>query len=147
MEKSILNSKVSIIDENGQIYLIGRVNEKNSHVKCMLAYANYKYPGIVIDKLYEGNSRDRIALALGQFGDIIYLNDNNFGVFYFPNNINSKQLETLFNLNLGKQKVGIFYDLKDIGKNVFSKTIGDSFDYNLQEAISEFLDEKKTKRK
>ena len=147
MEKSIINSKVSIIDENGQFYLIGRVNEKNSHVKCMLAYANYKYPGIVIDKLYEGNSRDRIALALGQLGDIIYLNDNSFGIFYFPDNITNEQLVTLLNLNLEKQNVGIFYNLKDIGKSVFFKTIGVSSDCNLNEAISEFLDKKKTKRK
>ena len=146
MEKSIINSKVCIIDKEGQPYLIGRVNDKHLHVNYLLAYVKYKYPGMVIDKLYVGNSRDRIALALGKLGDIIYLNENSFGIFYFPDALSDEQLRTFDKLNFGNQEVGVFYNLKDLGESVNFRTIGYDGNYTLKDALEEFLDKKKMRR-
>ncbi len=145
--ENVINSKVSIIDDNGVIYVMGRVNEPRLHVKYLLDYINLKYPNINTNNLTVGNARDRFAYQLTSRGNIIYFNDMNFGMFYFPNDLTKSQLELMENLYLGTQKVAICFNLKDIGKFINFRTIGLDGDYNLEDAMSEYLIKKDSKHK
>ena len=60
-------------------------------------------------------------------------------MLYFPNELTDEQLQTLDNINLGNQKVGICYNLKEVGKNIMFRTIGVDNDYNLKEAMEEYM--------
>lgn len=145
--ENVINSKVSIIDENGVIYVMGRVNEPRLHVKYLLDYINLKYPNVNTNNLTVGNARDRLAYQLTMRGNIIYFNDVAFGMFYFPNELTSEQMNTINNLDLGSKKIGICYNLKDLGKFINFRTIGLEDDYNLEDAVSEYLIKKGSKHR
>lgn len=139
MDKRIIDSKVTIIDESGIPHMMGKVNEQRLHVKYLLDYIHLNFPSIKIDNLTVGNARERFAYQITVFGDIIYFNDLNFGMLYFPHELTDEQLETLDNIDLGNQKIGICYNLKEVGKNIMFRTIGMDNDYTLKEAMEEYM--------
>ncbi len=139
MEQKVINSKVSIIDQSGVAHVMGRVNEPRLHVKYLLDYIDLNYPNINTNNLTVGNARERFAYQLALLGNITYFNDINFGMFYFPNDLTDEQLETLYSLDLGNKKVGICYNLKEVGKNIMSRPIGMSGDYTLKDAMEEYM--------
>ena len=139
MNRRVIDSKVTIIDESGIPHIMGNVNEQRLHVKYLLDYIHLNFPSINTDNLTVGNVRERFAYQISAFGDIIYFNDMNFGMFYFPNKLTDEQLETLDNIDLGNQKIGICYNLKEVGKNIMFRTIGMDNDYTLKEAIEEYM--------
>lgn len=140
MDKKVIDSKITIIDENGLPQMMGRVNEQRLHVKYLLDYIHLNYPKINVGNLTTGNVRERLSYQLGLLGNITYFNDMNFGMLYFPSELTDEQLETLYSIDLGNQKVGICYNLKEVGKNIMFRTIGMGNDYTLKEAVEEYMD-------
>lgn len=139
MDKRVIDSKVTIIDESGIPHVMGKVNEQKLHVKYLLDYIHLNFPSIKTDNLTVGNARERFAYQIALFGDITYFNEMNFGMFYFPDVLTDEQLETLDNIDLGNKKVGICYNLKEVGQNIMFKTIGMGNDYTLKEAMEEYM--------
>ncbi len=144
MNKKVIDSKVLVIDSDGVGYLMGRVNESRLHVKYLLDFIHYKYPNTPSISLTQGNARDRLIYQLCQCGNVVYTNDVNFGMFYFPNELTDKQIDTLYALDLENQKVAICYNLKEIGNNINFRTIGLDNNYNLKGAVLEYLNRFKT---
>ena len=140
--QNIVNSKVAVIDEEGQLYIMGSVNEKNSHVIRLLNYLEEKYPNVNTDSLKIGSPRDHYGYVFGKLNNIIYFNDIKFGMFYFPDEVNEMQLETLESLDLGDKKVAICYNLKENG---MFPMVGGEGDYNLNEALEVYLQRIKRK--
>lgn len=145
MEKEIINSKVTIIDESGIPHVMGRVNEPSKHVKYLLDYINLNFPEIDTNNLTVGNVGERFAYQIAMFGDITYFNEMNFGVFYFPNELTEEQLETLNNIDLGNKKVGVCYNLKQVGDKIIYSPIGMGNNYTLKEALEEYMSRGATK--
>ena len=139
MNKKVIDSKVTIIDESGISHMMGMVNEPSKHVKYLLDYISLNFPDINTSNLTTGNVGERFAYQIAMFGDITYFNEMNFGMFYFPDELTDEQLETLDNIDLGNKKVGICYNLKEVGKNIMSRPIGMSGDYTLKDAMEEYM--------
>ena len=70
MEKKVLNSKVSIIDKDGFIYMMGRSNESKTHVTYLIKYLEDKY-GADTSKLKSGISRKIYGYIFGKLGRFI----------------------------------------------------------------------------
>lgn len=138
MDKRVIDSKVTIIDESGIPHIMGKVNESSKHVKYLLDYINLNFPEIETDNLTVGNVGERFAYQIAMFGDITYFNEMNFGMFYFPDKLTDEQLETLDNIDLGNKKVGICYNLKQVGDKIMYQPIGMGNDYTLKEAMEEY---------
>jgi len=139
MDKRVIDSKVTIIDESGIPHVMGMVNEQRLHVKYLLDYIHLNFPDIKTDNLTVGNVGERLAYQIAMFGDITYLNEMNFGMFYFPAVLTDEQLETLNNIDLGNKKVGICYNLKQVGDTIIYCPIGMGNDYTLKEAMEEYM--------
>ncbi len=134
--QKIVNSKVAVINEEGHLYIMGSVNERQSHVSHLLNYLEEKYPSVNTDGLRSGRPRDFYGYVFGKLNHIIYFNDIKFGMFYFPDEVNEMQLETLESLDLGDKKVAICYNLKE---NRMFPMVGGEGDYNLNEALEVYL--------
>lgn len=145
MDKKIASSKIMVIDSSGACYLVGKVNEAKSHVKSLLSFINYKYKNLHIDSLTSGNARDNLVYLLTSFGNVVYLNDVHFGMFYFPNELSERQINSLYSLDMDDQKVAICYNLRQVGNLVNFRTIGIDNDYTLKGAILKYLEETKDK--
>lgn len=145
MERKIIDSKVTTIDESGIPHIMGRVNEQSKHVKYLLDYININHLDIDVSNLSLGNADERLAYQLALLGDITYLNGNNFGMFYFPDELTEEQLETLNNIDLGNQKVGLCFDMVEVEGNIMRKVIGMNNDCTLRIALEEYLTRKNTK--
>ena len=76
----ILDSKVTVINSDGAIYMMGRINNSKYHVKLLLDYLKENYPSLDITKLKIGNSRNYYGYIFGRLGNIIYFNDVNINV-------------------------------------------------------------------
>lgn len=142
MEKSILNSKVAIINNRGNVFLLGRLNEQRYHVKYLQDYASYLIsndPMFELGDLMSGDLFNRLVFDLVDYGEIIYLNEFNFGMFYFPKNLTNEQINSLNQLDLGNKKVGICYNLKNLGKIMNFRSIGMNNDCTLNDAFREYL--------
>ena len=143
--KSLIDSKVGVIDKDGMIHAMGRVNNSKYHIKLLLNYLLEKHPTLDISKLNVGSPRNYYGYIFGKFRDIIYFNDNSTGMFYFPDELTLNQIDTLYNLDLGRQKVAICYDLKITGNNINDKMIGLDGEHSLNEALEEFMNKQSTK--
>lgn len=138
MNKKVIDSKVTIIDESGIPHMMGMVNEPSKHVKYLLDYISLNFPDINTSNLTTGNVGERFAYQIAMFGDITYFNEMNFGMFYFPDELTEEQLETLDNIDLGNKKVGICYNLKQVGNKIMYQPIGMGNDCTLKEAMGEY---------
>lgn len=138
MNKKVIDSKVTIIDESGIPHMMGTLNEPNRHVKYLLDYINLNFPNIDTSNLTFGNVGERFAYQIAMFGDITYFNERNFGMFYFPDELTDEQLETLENIDLGSKKVGICYNLKQVGDKIMYSPIGMGNDCTLKDAMEEY---------
>ena len=143
--KKLIDSKVGIIDKDGVIHAMGRVNDSKYHVKLLLDYLLERYPTLDISKLSVGSPRNYYGYIFGKLGNIICFNDKNTAMFYFPDKLTSHQIDTLYNLDLGRQKVAICYDLKIMGNNINDKMIGLDGEHLLNEALDEFMNKQSTK--
>ncbi len=140
--EKIIDSKVLIIDKMGVIHALGRVNNSKYHVKLLLDYLKGNYPSLDITKLKIGSSRNYYGYIFGRLGNIIYFNDvniNGTGMFYFPDNLTEKQINTLNNLDLGNIKVAICYSPYKVKNGIEYRMIGLDGEHSLKEAIDEFM--------
>lgn len=138
MDKKKFDPKVAIIDSDGQVYMVGKENEARLHVPYLLKLINFKYPNIKTGSITNINARDRLAYILVELGNVVYLNDVNFGMVYFPKKLTDKQLSTIDLLDLDK-KVLACYNPKEIGDKINFRTFGLDGDYDLQGATLEYL--------
>lgn len=135
--ENVLNSKVAIINKDGIICLMGRNSRSCSHVKCLLDYLEKNYPSLDISKLKIGSSRDYYGYIFGKLGNVIYFNDGETGMFYFPSELTDKQVDALYNLDLGKQKAAIGYYPNE---SKLIKYLGLSGEFKLNEVFEHYLD-------
>lgn len=141
----IKDCKVALIDKNGAIYKMGEANELGSHALHFIDYLDKYYPDIDVSKLNIGSPRDRFGYILGQLGNIIYFNDLDTCMIYFPNELTDAQVETMYNIDLGNQRPVVFYDLQDLGNFIVSATIGFDDNMSLKELMDMYLQSKKNK--
>ena len=147
MNKELINCKVAVIDEKGIIHVLGRVNDSTHHLNLLLGYFRRKYPNINIENLTIGNARDTIGYQFGLLGNVIYYNDINYGLFYFPNNLSAEQVNILNNLNFGNKKMAICYNGKKLGNRITYPMIGAEGDLNLQEVMDVYINRHSRLRK
>lgn len=140
-EKKVIDSKVALIDSEGVVHAMGEANEAGSHAIHFIDYINETYPNVDTSHLTIGSPRDRFGYILGRFGNITYFNDLDSCMIYFPDELTDAQVKTMRNLDLGNQRVVIFYNLEDYGEFICSEPIGlDSEEnYNLKKAMDEYL--------
>ena len=141
MNKDVINCKTAVIDSEGVIHVMGRSNESKYHIKYLLDYLEENYSNINISKLNIGSPRNYYGYIFGKLGNIIYFNDLESCMIYFPDELTDKQVEIMSNLNLGNQRVAIFYNLEDYGTFIFSEYIGlDDENYvDLKGAMNQYL--------
>lgn len=145
--KNVIDCKVAVIDKNGSIHLFGNNSKSCLHVKCLLDYLDEVYPSLDINKLKIGSPREYYGYIFGKLGNIIYFNDGKTGMFYFPSELTDSQIETLYNLDLGNQKVALCYDGKNNGNFINYRSIGLEGDKNFNEVFDLFLSNKRTQRR
>lgn len=140
-EKKVIDSKVALIDSEGVIHAMGDANEPGSHAIYFIDYIENNYPDVDTGHLTIGSPRNRFGYILGRYGNIIYFNDLESCMIYFPDELTDKQVEIMSNLNLGNQRVAIFYNLEDYGTFIFSEYIGlDDENYvDLKGAMNQYL--------
>ena len=144
IEKEVIDCKTAIIDSDGIVHVMGRVNEARYHIKYLLDYLNDNYPNINKSSLTLGSARDKYGYFFGKLGNILYFNDGLTGMFYFPKELTDLQLETMDNLSLGNQKVAICFDLKDNG-SINSRMVGLEGNLSVHEALEAYI-QKNNKR-
>ncbi len=137
--KEIIDSKVALIDKDGIIHTMGDFNEAGSHAAYFIDYINKNYPGLNTNHLSIGSPRDRFGYIMGKFGNIIYFNDVDSCMIYFPDELTDRQLDVMNNLNLDDQRVSLFYDLQDLGEFVISKQIGLDECNNISQVMNQYL--------
>ena len=139
--KKIIDSKVALIDKEGIIHVMGDANEAGSHAAYFIDYINNYYFNVDTNNLTIGSPRDRFGYILGRFGNVIYFNDVDSCMMYFPDELTEKQISVLNSLDLGNQRVVLFYNLQDFGTFVCSETIGleDDEHMNIHEVMNEYL--------
>ena len=148
MRKDAINSKVVIIDKNGDPHYMGEVTSIDLHNDYLLKYIDHYYPD---DEEFYGvdeNTYNKItAYHLLNVGDVVYLNDGYFGVIFVPENINELQIKAVYDLasDLGDQPILFNYDpTTDLGfLNYQAKGIDE--DRNLKEVMDEYISELKVK--
>lgn len=140
-DKKVIDSKVAVIDSEGVIHTMGKANEAESHAEYFKDYIETNYPNIDVSNLTIGSPRDRFGYILGRFGNVIYFNDLDSGMIYFPDELTEAQVNTLCNLDLGNQRIVIFYNLEDYGAFICSQPIGLDFENsgNLKEVMGKYL--------
>ena len=142
----ILDSKVAIIDSAGAVHAMGRVNKSRYHIKYLLDYLEENYPNIDIRKLKIGSSRNYYGYIFSKLGDIIYFNDKGFngdtGMMFFPDELTDAQIQTLYDLDLGNQKIAICFNFKNVDSY---RMVGLEGDSSLPEALDLYMS--KTKKR
>ena len=141
MNQNVLDSKVAVIDIKGIVHAMGRVNKSRYHIKYLIDYLEENYPNIDIQKLKLGSSRNYYGYIFSKLGDIIYFNDNGFngdtGMMFFPDELTDAQLKTLYNLNLGNQKIAICFNFKSVDNY---RMVGLEGESNLKEALNLYME-------
>ena len=145
--KKVIDSKVTLIDSKGAVYAMGMASEAGSHAIYFIDYIKKNYPDIDVSNLNIGSERHEFGYIFGKLGDIIYFNDVNTGMIYFPDELTGEQIDALYKIDLGNQKVAIFYSPIDFGSfKVFSE-VGLDGEHTFKEALAEYLDGNKMIKK
>lgn len=145
--EKIVNSKVAVIDKNGVLHMMGNVNEPGSHAIYFIEYLKKCYPNINVDNLNIGSERHEFGYLFGKMGDIIYFNDVKTGMIYLPDEVTDAQVDTLYKIDLGNQKVAIFYSPIDFGSFKSFSSIGIDEQSILKSALNEYFGETGNKHK
>ena len=136
MNQNVLDSKVTVIDIKGIVHAMGRVNKSRYHIKYLIDYLEENYPNIDIQKLKIGSSRNYYGYIFSKLGDIIYFNDGGTGMMYFPDELTDKQIDVMYNLDLGNQKIAICFNLKNPNNY---RMVGLEGDYNLKDSMDAYM--------
>ena len=136
MNQNVLDSKVTVIDIKGIVHAMGRVNKSRYHIKYLIDYLEENYPNIDISKLNIGSPRNYYGYIFGKLGNIIYFNDGGTGMMFFPDELTDAQLKTLYNLNLGNQKIAICFNFKNVDSY---RMVGLEGDSSLPEALDLYM--------
>lgn len=144
---NIRDSKVSIIDSDGNIHLMGKAYERKTHITHLLKFLNENYGEIKGLKI--GSSRNIYGYVFGKLGYIVYFNDSfsGTGMFYFPDEITQKQIDVLNDLDLGNIKVAICYNPYKVNNDIEYRMIGLDGEHTLKDALGEYLNKKTTIRR
>ncbi len=146
----LANCKVALIDHDGNINKMGQIGDGIFHVDYLYEYIEKNFIGEdELTNLNDEMRRDVFAFHLGNFGYIVIYNDVvdglEYSMFYFPNEISSKQVNVINELNFDRKKVAICYDPVDFGKFVHFFIIGEDGNQSLKEVFNEYLDVKEIK--
>lgn len=136
MNKDVINCKTAVIDSEGVIHVMGRSNESKYHIKYLLDYLEENYSNINISKLNIGSPRNYYGYIFGKLGNIIYFNDGGTGMMYFPDELTDKQIDVMYNLDLGNQKIAICFNFKNPSNY---RMVGLEGDYNLKDSMDAFM--------
>ena len=136
MNKDVINCKTAVIDSEGVIYVMGRSNESKYHIKYLLDYLEENYSNISIGKLNIGSPRNYYGYIFGKLGNIIYFNDGGTGMMFFPDELTDAQLKTLYNLNLGNQKIAICFNFKSVDNY---RMVGLEGESNLKDSMDAYM--------
>lgn len=136
MNKDVINCKTAVIDSEGVIHVMGRSNESKYHIKYLLDYLEENYPNIDISKLNIGSPRNYYGYIFGKLGNIIYFNDGGTGMMFFPDELTDAQLKTLYNLNLGNQKIAICFNFKSVDNY---RMVGLEGESNLKDSMDAYM--------
>lgn len=136
MNKDVINCKTAVIDSEGVIHVMGRSNESKYHIKYLLDYLEENYSNIDISKLNIGSPRNYYGYIFGKLGNIIYFNDGGTGMMYFPDELTDKQIDVMYNLDLGNQKIAICFNFKNPSNY---RMVGLEGDYNLKDSMDAFM--------
>ena len=136
MNKDVINCKTAVIDSEGVIHVMGRSNESKYHIKYLLDYLEENYSNINISKLNIGSPRNYYGYIFGKLGNIIYFNDGGTGMIYFPDELTDKQIDVMYNLDLGNQKIAICFNFKNPSNY---RMVGLEGDYNLKDSMDAYM--------
>lgn len=136
MNQNVLDSKVTVIDIKGIVHAMGRVNKSRYHIKYLIDYLEENYPNIDISKLNIGSPRNYYGYIFGKLGNIIYFNDGGTGMMFFPDELTDAQLKTLYNLNLGNQKIAICFNFKSVDNY---RMVGLEGESNLKDSMDAYM--------
>ena len=136
MNKDVINCKTAVIDSEGVIHVMGRSNESKYHIKYLLDYLEENYSNINISKLNIGSPRNYYGYIFGKLGNIIYFNDGGTGMMYFPDELTDKQIDVMYNLDLGNQKIAICFNFKNPNNY---RMVGLEGDYNLKDSMDAYM--------
>ena len=136
MNQNVLDSKVTVIDIKGIVHAMGRVNKSRYHIKYLIDYLEENYPNIDIQKLKIGSSRNYYGYIFSKLGDIIYFNDGGTGMMFFPDELTDAQFKTLYNLNLGNQKIAICFNFKSVDNY---RMVGLEGESNLKDSMDAYM--------
>ena len=136
MNKDVINCKTAVIDSEGVIHVMGRSNESKYHIKYLLDYLEENYSHIDISKLNIGSPRNYYGYIFGKLGNIIYFNDGGTGMMYFPDELTDKQIDVMYNLDLGNQKIAICFNFKNPSNY---RMVGLEGDYNLKDSMDAYM--------
>lgn len=136
MNKDVINCKTAVIDSEGVIHVMGRSNESKYHIKYLLDYLEENYSNINISKLNIGSPRNYYGYIFGKLGNIIYFNDGGTGMMYFPDELTDKQIDVMYNLDLGNQKIAICFNFKNPNNY---RMVGLEGDYNLKDSMGAYM--------
>ena len=137
--------KVALIDDKGNINMMGKVGDPTFHVDYLFEYFNETYPSEPeLSLLTDEYRRDVYAYHFGNFGYIVFYNNVHeglkYGMFYFPNNLSKEQIKVLESLDLGDEMVAICFDPTDFGSFVNYEIVGANGEYNLSEAMNAYFE-------
>lgn len=138
IKTNLLDNKVAIIDSEGAIHAMGRVNEPRVHIKYLLDYIDKQYPNIDMERLNIGYPRKLYGYIFGKLGNIIYFNDGHTGMIYFPDELTLAQMNTMKSLDLGNQKIAICFNPKKIGNKINFRMVGLEGDYDLKDSMKAY---------
>ena len=141
--ESLINSKVAVIDEKGIVHVMGRVNESKYHIKYLLDYLDNNY--FNKNNLTIGSSRDKYGNFYGTLGNIIYFNDVETGMMYLPDELTSEQIDALYKIDLGNQRIALFYNPMDFGTFKLFNSIGLDEQSTFKEVLNEYFGGEKNK--
>ena len=144
-DKNLINSKVALIDNSGVIDVMGSSNEAGSHAIYFIDYLKKKYPNIDISNLNIGSERHEIGYIFGQLGNIIYFNDVETGMMYLPDELTSEQIDALYKIDLGNQRIALFYNPIDFGTFKLFNSIGLDEQSTFKEVLNEYFGGEKNK--
>lgn len=136
MNKDVINCKTAVIDSEGVIHVMGRSNESKYHIKYLLDYLEENYSNIDISKLNIGSPRNYYGYIFGKLGNIIYFNDGGTGMLYFPDELTDKQIDVMYNLNLGNQKIAICFNFKSVDNY---RMVGLEGESNLKDSMDAYM--------
>lgn len=144
MKKEAINSKVVIIDKNGELHYMGDVSSIDLHNDYLLNYIDKYYPGDrEFDEVDESTFNKITVYHLLNVGEVVYLNNGYFGNIFVPLSMTEAQIEAIYDLALylGDQPVLFNYNpTTDLGfLNYQAKGIDE--DKTLKEDMDEYINE------